>query len=239
MDTLFIVLAVGVLLWLTEQFFPNTDLPRVPGWYRRCLLLNGLQAAVALASVFTWDRWFQSYHMLSIGQLSLGAQVLVGYLTITFVYYWWHRARHEIPFLWRWLHQTHHSPTRIEVITSFYKHPVEAVANGILSSSIIYLLLGVSPEAAGLTVLVTGLAELFYHANLRTPYWLGFIFQRPEMHRVHHAMNVHRYNFSDLPIWDIAFGTFRNPKVVPQRAGFSGNKERNLLALLLGRELAA
>ena len=50
---------------------------------------------------------------------------IVGYLVITFVYYWWHRARHEVPILWRCFHQVHHSPQRIEIITSFYKHPVE------------------------------------------------------------------------------------------------------------------
>ena len=29
---------------------------------------------------------------------------------------------------------------------------------------------------------ITGVAELIYHCNIRTPYWLGFIFQRPESH---------------------------------------------------------
>lgn len=237
MNTLLIVLAAAGLLWLAEKRRPSTVLPRVRGWYRRCLLLNALQAMVALASVLTWDRWFQSHHVINIGQWPIPAQVFLAYVTITFIYYWWHRARHTTPFLWRWFHQTHHSPTRLEVITSFYKHPAEMLANGILSSSIVYLLLGVSPDAAGLTLLTTALAELFYHTNLRTPYWLGFIFQRPEMHRAHHAMHVHHHNYSDLPVWDIAFGTFRNPKAVPRRVGFPGNGEQDLRALLLGKEL--
>jgi len=46
----------------------------------------------------------------------------------------WHRARHESDFLWRWLHQVHHSPVRIEIMTTFYKHPVEQLVNGVLSS---------------------------------------------------------------------------------------------------------
>ena len=40
---------------------------------------------------------------------------LVGYLAITFVYYWWHRARHQSDVLWRVLHQLHHSPARLEL----------------------------------------------------------------------------------------------------------------------------
>ena len=33
-------------------------------------------------------------------------------------------------FLWLAFHQVHHSPSRIETITSFYKHPTEIVVTG-------------------------------------------------------------------------------------------------------------
>ena len=96
-----------------------------------------------------------------------------GYFVITFVYYWWHRARHEIPFLWQWLHQIHHSACSIEVLTSFYKHPVEisSTASSRPRSSI--SLLGLDAASASLAVLLAGIAELFYHWNVRTPRWLG------------------------------------------------------------------
>ena len=63
------------------------------------------------------------------------------YFVATFVFYWWHRWRHEVPILWRWLHQLHHSPQRIEVITSFYKHPLEIAVNSVLSTAIVFVLL--------------------------------------------------------------------------------------------------
>ena len=40
---------------------------------------------------------------------------------------------------------------------------------------------------------------------------IGYIVQRPESHAIHHARGVHAHNYSDLPLWDIVFGTFRNP----------------------------
>jgi sterol desaturase/sphingolipid hydroxylase (fatty acid hydroxylase superfamily) len=163
------------------------------------------------------------------------ADMLIGYVSLTFVYYWWHRARHEVPFLWRWFHQVHHSATRIEVITSFYKHPVEVLVNGVLSSLIVYALLGLQPTAAALAVTLTGLAELVYHWNVKTPYWLGFVFQRPESHCVHHQRGRHTGNFSDLPLWDMLFGTFDNPRVAPERCGFGAEVEQRLPDLLLGR----
>ena len=163
------------------------------------------------------------------------ADALLGYLVLTFVYYWWHRARHEVPLLWRWLHQLHHSACRIELVTSFYKHPAEIVANALVSSLLIYVLLGLSPASAAIVLTVSGLAELFYHWNVRTPWWLGFLVQRPESHCVHHERGRHTGNFADLPLWDMLFGTFHNPRRAPRKCGFGADIEQRLPELLLGR----
>ncbi len=164
-------------------------------------------------------------------------QVCAGYLVITFIYYWWHRFRHSVPMLWRYLHQLHHSPARIEVITSFYKHPLEILVNGLLTSAILYILLGLSASAVGLCVLTTALAELIYHMNIKTPRIMGLFFQRPEMHRIHHQRGLHHYNYSDLPVWDMLFGTYNNPAVVENKTGFPDSNENKVWALLKGQEL--
>src|ERR1044072_4851092 len=44
---------------------------------------------------------------------------LVGWFIGTFVFYWWHRLRHR-DGVWRIFRQVHHSPARIEILTSFY-----------------------------------------------------------------------------------------------------------------------
>jgi sterol desaturase/sphingolipid hydroxylase (fatty acid hydroxylase superfamily) len=56
--------------------------------------------------------------------------------------------------------------------------------------------------------------------NIRTPRWLGYLIQRPEAHCIHHQRDVHAYNYGDLPIWDILFGTFRNPRRFQGEVGF-------------------
>ena len=134
---------------------------------------------------------------------------------------------------------SHHSPVRVEILTSFYKHPVEILINGFLSAFILYVLLGLSPQAVTITVLITGIAELFYHWNVRTPYWLGFLFQRPESHCLHHRQGYHRNNFSDLPLWDMLFGTFENPRIAPERCGFTDELERQIVPMLLGKDVLA
>lgn len=239
MQSALIVLAFGLVMVLVEQWFPGRPLERVHGWYVRATLLNVVQAAVAYLSTATWNQWFPQFSLLHAGGHGFLADAFVGYVAITFVYYWWHRARHENPFLWRWLHQVHHSASRLEVMTSFYKHPLEILINGVLSSAILYLLLGLNAESASLAFLLTGIAELFYHWNVRTPHWLGYVIQRPESHCVHHKRGRHRNNYSDLPIWDMLFGTFENPRAQPGECGFGPAVEQHLAAMLVGRSAFA
>jgi len=103
----------------------------------------------------TWNRWLDHASIIRLkDHFNDWSSALIIYLFSTFVYYWWHRYRHESVFLWRVLHQIHHS-ARLEIVTSFYKHPVEILINSILSSLIVYPLFGASVRAAGYyTVLI-------------------------------------------------------------------------------------
>ncbi len=238
MKLAFSVLLVAAVMIAVEVARPGRSWPRVAGWWGRAALLNGVQVGVAFASAFLWDRWMAAHRPWTAEALGPVVGPLVGYLAITFIYYWWHRWRHTVPFLWRWLHQVHHSPQRIEIITSFYKHPVEIVVNGLLSSAILYFVVGLDPAGAAIAVLMTGLAELFYHWNVPTPHWLGFIVQRPESHCIHHQEGVHSFNYADLPVWDILFGTFRNPRRFEGRCGLGPQAELRLAELLRGVDLS-
>jgi len=235
MQTALIVLLLGLAMLAVERVSPGRSLERVTGWYPRAVLLNVVQAAVAYVSTVTWDHWFPDLALWHAGGFGFLPYTLIGYVAITFIYYWWHRARHENAFLWRWVHQVHHSASRLEVVTSFYKHPIEIFINGVLSPAILYLLLGLNAESASFAFLLTGIAELFYHWNVRTPHWLGYLIQRPESHCVHHQRGRHRNNYSDLPLWDMLFGTFENPREQPGACGFGPEVERHLGAMLLGR----
>jgi sterol desaturase/sphingolipid hydroxylase (fatty acid hydroxylase superfamily) len=211
----------------------------VRAWWLRAIAVNVVQVGIVFLAGWTWDRWLVRHAPWSASRLGLLGGAVLGYVVITFIYYWWHRARHESDFLWRWLHQFHHSPQRIEIITSFYKHPLELVANGILSSLIVYRLVGLDVKTATLAVTLTGVAELFYHWNVRTPYWIGFLIQRPESHLVHHQQGLHAFNYGDLPLWDMLFGTFRNPRAWNAECGFGDDRELRVGDLLLGRDVNA
>jgi sterol desaturase/sphingolipid hydroxylase (fatty acid hydroxylase superfamily) len=235
MSAVAIVITAAVAMIVVERVKPGVQQPRVAGWWMRLGLLNLVQVGAVYLGASSWDQWLPQWRLIDARPLGTAAGAAIGYLCITFVFYWWHRARHEIPLLWRWLHQVHHSPVRIEVLTSFYKHPLEILINAVLLSSILYVLVGLDPATAAVVTAIAGVGELFYHWNLRTPHWLGYLFQRPEAHRRHHQRNYHRANYSDLPLWDLLFGTFDNPRQTPQHCGFADDAECALTHLLIGR----
>jgi sterol desaturase/sphingolipid hydroxylase (fatty acid hydroxylase superfamily) len=54
---------------------------------------------------------------------------------------------------------------------------------------------------------------------------------------VHHARGIHNYNFADLPVFDILFGTFRNPRSFEHETGFYDGASDKIGDMLLFRDL--
>lgn len=118
------IFATFAFCFILERLVPGWPLPHVRTWPLRVLIINFLQLGVVLVAGVTWERWFSSaslFHLSAHVSPTVGG--IVAYIIATFVFYWWHRWRHEKDWLWRYFHQIHHSPQRLEVITSFYKHP--------------------------------------------------------------------------------------------------------------------
>lgn len=233
-----ITLISFVFCFIVERLLTGWRLPKVHSWYTRVLLVNVVQLGVVLLAGVTWERYLSFFSLLHLSSyLNNWFAGFLAYFIATFVFYWWHRLRHQSDFLWRYFHQIHHSPQRLEVITSFYKHPQEMIFNSILGSLIVYSLLGLSLQAGAVYTLFTALGEFFYHTNIRTPQWVGYIFQRPEMHRIHHQYNYHKNNYGDFVWWDMIFGTYENPKTWSNRCGFDTEKELRLKDMLLLRDV--
>lgn len=228
-------IAAGFLTW--ERLAPARALPEVPGWTLRLVLTNLLQLACVLAVGPLCAK--VAAPLLPLDGWSPVVAGGVVYLLSTFVWYVWHRARHESRALWLGLHQLHHSPSRIEVGMAFYKHPLEQLANALLSGAIAGPLFGLSPHAALVYAVLSATAEFVYHANVRTPRWLGWFVQRPEMHRVHHARGQHTCNYSDLPLWDMLFGTYANPERMDEDCGFEPHQESRFAAMMVFQDVVA
>ena len=134
--------------------------------------------------------------------------------------------------LWRTFHQLHHSPQRLDIPGAVVFHPFDVTMYFTPSTLTSTLILGLDPLAAALTGYIAAFYSLFQHWNIRTPPWLGYLIQRPEAHGVHHRRGLHGYNYGDLPVWDMVFGTFRNPKTFNGEVGFGDGAARRMGAML-------
>ncbi len=236
LPTILIICATLTFLAL-ERVFPGRKLPHVSGWYFRAALINLAQLGITLGTGQLWIKFFGGASLVSFSSLEFPlAEVFIGWFIGTFVFYWWHRLRHKNGF-WRVFHQIHHSPSRIEIFTSFYKHPVEILSNSLLSAVILFPVLGCSVLGGFWYNFFAATGEYFYHANVRTPKWLRYFIQTPELHSIHHQLDVHDYNYSDLPIWDRIFGTYKDAVDFVPNCGFPGNNENRLTEMLIFKDV--
>ena len=119
------------------------------------------------------------------------------------------------------------------MLTSFYKHPIEIFVNSFITAVVLFPLLGVSLFASLWYNLFAATGEYFYHANIKTPHWLRYFIQTPELHSIHHQYEVHEFNFSDIPIWDRMFGTYRDTVTFTHRCGFAEGAEQRIVEMLI------
>jgi sterol desaturase/sphingolipid hydroxylase (fatty acid hydroxylase superfamily) len=185
-----------------------------------------------------WNGALASWQVLDLTSLGTWGGAAVGLLVYELGVYVWHRSMHASPLLWRGFHQMHHSAERIDVYGAFWFSPLDMIGWTALFSLCLTLVVGLTPEATTVVLLSTTFMAIFQHSNLRTPRWLGYFVQRPESHSRHHERGVHAGNYSDLPLFDILFGTFHNPRDFAAQNGFTDGASGRVVDMLLARDVS-
>lgn len=130
-----------------------------------------------------------------------------------FVQYWFHRAFHRIPFLWKF-HAVHHSAQKMDWLAGSRMHIVEIV--GLRGMTIIPMYaLGFAESALYVYILLVYLNATYLHANVRFNIeWLKLLIATPRFHHWHHGVEKEAIdvNFSiHFPWLDKLFGTYYMP----------------------------
>ncbi len=213
---------------------------RTRGWRTRALLVTGFNFALSLVVGAWWAKVFGGHSLFDGSALGTAGGAIVGVLVYELVHYGYHRAAHRFDWLWRLGHQMHHSAESLDAWGAYYLHPLDAAFFVTWSSLVLYPLLGLTPQAGAVAAAVLTFCAVFQHADMRTPRWLGALIQRPESHRIHHSRGVHAHNYADLPLWDMVFGTYRNPpNDEPRRElGFYEGASARLIDMLLLRDVS-
>jgi sterol desaturase/sphingolipid hydroxylase (fatty acid hydroxylase superfamily) len=226
----------ALILW--EALAPARRLPQVRGW--RLAGLAAFAAYFLLSSYLPllWGETLAAWQWFDLTGLGTWGGALAGLLVYEFGVYAWHRGMHALTPLWRGFHQFHHSAERIDTFGAFWFSPLDMLGWILLSSLALTLVVGISPQATTVVLLATTFLSIFQHANVRTPRWLGYVIQRPESHSFHHERGVHARNYSDLPIFDLLFGTFHNPRDFAAENGFWHGASAQVKDMLLARDVS-
>ncbi len=230
-----LALYAGLMFW--ESLNPGRQLPTIKYWKIRGIAVFFIYFYLASYLPLFWDKYLAPYQLLDLTGIGTLGGIIAGVLLYEFGVYVWHRAMHKNDRLWKIFHQMHHSAERIDTYSAFYFSPLDMIGWTVLGSICFTLIIGLSPQAATATLLIINFLGMFQHTNIKTPNWLGYIVQRPESHTIHHAKGIHAYNYSDLPIFDIIFGTFKNPKNYEHETGFYDGASKRILDMLLFRKV--
>ncbi|XHS76888.1 sterol desaturase family protein [Burkholderiaceae bacterium UC74_6] len=216
-----------------ELLGTGRSFPRRSGW--QWLGIGFLLLSMAIGNalpLFLPLEWMAAHRWLDGAVLGVAGGAVVGFVVLELAVYAWHRSVHSFSPLWRLFHQLHHGPRRVDIPGALVFHPLESVAYVLIPLFVTVIVLGLDATAAAITGCLFTFYAFFQHWNVRTPQWLGYIVQRPESHCVHHRAGLHSYNFADLPLWDMVFGTFRNPRQFMGACGFEGERDRRMAAML-------
>ncbi|MFZ9846797.1 MAG: sterol desaturase family protein [Flavobacteriales bacterium] len=131
------------------------------------------------------------------------------FIAVDFLWYWYHRAGHEINVLWA-AHITHHQSEEYNFTLSFRVSAIQLIIR--MFFWLWLPIIGFDPALTTLIIGINGAYQFFIHTRLINK--LGFlenILVTPSHHRVHHGKNE-KYidkNYGGIfIIWDRIFGTF-------------------------------
>ena len=242
----FMIIGAFFLFYNMEWLFPKAQNPYKlrDNLFRQCknlllFLLNSFLSPLIILPItlyaashsLEWrPEWWHS--------LSLPLKLLINWLMLDFFIYWWHRANHEIAFLWRF-HRTHHLDEFLDSTSAVRFHFGEVILSACVRGLFIMMM---DIDLISVIFFETTLliASIFQHSNVKLPrtleYYLNFILVTPQWHWMHHHArqeDTDSHYGNGLTIWDRLFKSRAvNQRNETMKIGVQGDKDKNFIELL-------
>lgn len=220
LPTLIVVCGL-ILLWTLETWLPAVKdrQARLRHAFRNLslglinavalvLLAAPLITQIAIRAENTGFGLLRLFHLSPLNSTILAILLFDGWM------YLWHRANHQIHFLWRF-HRVHHSDREMDATSAIRFHIGEILISSALRLAVIPLL-GITLWQLLVYELLMLPVILFHHSNVcfseRMDRLLRIVLVSPAIHRVHHSRERVETdsNYSTIfSFWDRIGGTFR------------------------------
>jgi sterol desaturase/sphingolipid hydroxylase (fatty acid hydroxylase superfamily) len=243
-----VLVALGVALFALERLRPLRAPTRA---LAPRLWINGVVSALALATAGLAVRPVavnvlgfsaaERFGLVAASGLSGPAGGLAAFLLLDLSFYYWHRANHRWPFLWRF-HNVHHVDPDLDVSTALRFHFGE-VAFSAAFRAVQVLVVGPTVAAYLAYELAFQANTLFHHSNVALPLggerMLNRLLVTPRMHGIHHSqvMGETNSNYSVVfPWWDWLHRTLvlgiAQREIAIGVPGYARPEDNHLLALV-------
>jgi len=238
-----------VVFALLERWRPAVESPLLvrlgrssaAAWRRltRNIGLFGLNALLSPLIVLPITYWAAGFSFgLRPAFLDDWPGFLVDILILDLWIYWWHRANHEWPVLWRF-HQVHHLDELLDTTSAVRFHFGEVVLSALVRAVVI-IAFDIGLAAVVVFEALVLASAIFHHSDARIPGWLerplAKLIITPSIHWVHHhAIRADTdSNYGTLfSFWDRLFGSKSATERYPTMPiGVERMRDRPFLRLL-------
>jgi len=216
-------LGVFSLLFLAETLWSKRswETPRIKrlAFHAGLSIFNTVMTRlfiVGFVIVLTQSVWERGWGLMGFLRVQGGLELFLTFFAYDVYNYWWHRANHAVPFLWRF-HRIHHLDTQVDVTTSLRFHPVELFLSYGAKAGFVLLW---GPSLAGFLIAEIGITAFsqFHHSNIdlgdRWEARVRRVYMTPRVHASHHTVTprTRSANYSTIfLVWDKLFRSFQEP----------------------------
>ncbi len=179
--------------------------------------------------------YFASQHLL----WERSSLILLDIIILDLFIYWWHRAMHELSFLWRF-HEVHHLDEHLDTTSAVRFHFGEVFFSSLVRAVVIMVFAVPFSSIVIFETLVMSFA-LFHHSNIKIPELVDNILSKiivtPNIHWVHHhaVRKDTDSNYGTIfSFWDRVFKTkSATRRFDAMKIGVEGRKDVRFLRLLV------
>jgi len=184
--------------------------------------------------VYLFLTWLFKFRLFTIAPTAWWAWAIC-FFADDLSYYWFHRASHQVRFLWA-SHAVHHSPQNF-TFSSALRMPWTSTLTGNFLFWFWMPLAGLAPMMIVTVKSFNAVYQFWLHTEKinKMPKWFEALFNTPSHHRVHHGSNVEyldKNHGGTLIIWDRLFGTYCNETQKPVYGLTKNIKTKNLLGIV-------
>jgi sterol desaturase/sphingolipid hydroxylase (fatty acid hydroxylase superfamily) len=134
-DLIALIIPITFLAMIAIEYWLSTgrDWPAIPWWRTQGASFFVMMMSINAVLPSWVPQKIASHHLFEASRLGFAGSVVLGYLSLSLATATLHRAYHRFPVLWRFVHQLHHAPQRLDVWGRVVFTPLEVINNVLIS----------------------------------------------------------------------------------------------------------